>query len=314
MLPKAETFAHFGPFVFHRWFDEGWTQWIERATGGRLQVELAEPDSIFPSAEALNAIEAGVIEAASSSIGKFGGTLPEAFILAGMPFSWPDPVIAWDWFYQYGGYELGSEAFAEHNVVYVPQIGGEILNMAVNFEATSSDTIKGRKIRIFGPMSKYIEAIDGIPVAIPYGEAYQALQLGTVDGATLGIQALEDIKLKEVVSGYVTSPIAMNPSNAHLYNMDAFNALPDDIQHIVREGSAYYLYTMGANLLNNQRLGAELAKAEYGLTFYEWTAEDAKSVRTRVVDHAWTEFASPSARTKQMVDLVAEHLGLYGLL
>jgi TRAP-type C4-dicarboxylate transport system substrate-binding protein len=308
-LPKAEPFAHFGPFVFHRWFDEGWTQWIERETGGRLIVELAEPDSIFPSAEALNAIEAGVVEAAQSSIGKFGGTMPEAFILAGLPFSWPDAVIAWDWFYQYGGYQL-----AEEDVVYVPQIGGEILNMAVNFEATSSDTIKGRKIRIFGPMAKYIEAIDGIPVAIPYGEAYQALQLGTVDGATLGIQALEDIKLKEVVSGYVTSPIAMNPSNAQLYNMDAFNALPEDIQNIVKEGTAYYLYTMGANLINNQRLGAEMAKREYGLTFYEWTAEDAKSVRQRVIDHAWTQYASPNARTQQMVDMVKAHLQLYGLM
>jgi len=313
-LTKGEPFAYFGPYILHRNLDEGWRDWIEEMTNGRLVIEFNEPESLYPSSEALLNISQGTIECDLVQQTKYGGTMPEAYIAGGMPFSWPNAFMAYDCFYNYGFFDIMEEAYLDYGVLHVPQIGEEIFNIATNFPCPTSEAVKGRKIRVFGTQAQYIEAIGGLPINLSYPETYNAMQLGTVDGATLGINALRDINLREVCTGYVRYPISMMPVSSLLINKDAFDALPEDIKPIVYVGSREYMQGRQAYLRMAEEYILREAETEYGVTIYSWPEEDAKAVTKLIWEKVWPDFAAKSPRCKQLVDMIREYLTLYGVL
>jgi tripartite ATP-independent transporter DctP family solute receptor len=64
--------------------------------------------------------------------------------------------------------------------------------------------LKGKKVRVINSQSsiRMIELLGGVPVPIPYGEIYTALQQGVIDGAENNVQALVLDKHGEVAKFY----------------------------------------------------------------------------------------------------------------
>lgn len=312
--PVNPTFGHFYPYTLVNWIGLGWSDWIKDATDGRLEIEYLAPGSVYPPNEALINIEKGTIECDFTSSGYAGGIMPETYIAGNMPFSWTSAALGYDAYYQLGLYEIMQEAYGEHNIVHIPTLEEFPLNMATMFECRSPQDIVGKKIRIYGAQAKYIEAIGGLPVAMPYADVYMGLKLGTVEGATLGSHALEDISLKEVVKGYVIEPTSINPCDAILMNTDAFNALPEDIQVLILRDSRYYF--AAASFMTDLTMRWLCADAErnFGVELYSWSAEDTKWVREVCREKVWPELASANERCRLMVDIIENQLIEYGLL
>ncbi len=314
VLPAAPAFGHYKGTMMHELFDKGWGEWLYQATNGRLKVSRVEPNAIFPNAEVLVNIKKGTIEAAFTSFGYSGGIVPETYIAGSLPFTWTSMTLAHDWYYHYGGYELVQEALDQHNIFYIPIIYEFPTGLAVKFECNSMNDIKGKKIRAYGAHSKWIEALGGSSVAIAYADTYMGMKLGTVDGAALGAQALEDIKLKEVATGFLVEPTALCPVDAIFINKDALNTLPEDIKNIVVRESKYYA-AYAANT-NHMQIDYVLAAAQknYGLKTYKWSEEDTTAVRKLMVEKVWPEFAATNPRCGKMVESIKAHLKIFGLL
>ncbi len=294
--------------------DKGWADWINKATNGRLKVTVVDPNSSFPNAEAVQNIGKGTIEACFTSSGYAGGIMPETSIAGSLPFTWTTNALAQDWFYNYGGQDLIQEAYSERNVISIPVIYQQPTNIGTMFECKSPNDLKGKKIRTYGAMAKYVEAVGGSPVNMAVADIYMGLKLKTVDAFCGGVVNLETAKLKEVVKGYVVEPTCLTPTDAIIINKDAFNALPKDMQDIITRDSRYYL-AYAANTLQ-QQLNYSINKAsqDYGLQVYTWSAEDTKALRVLMAQKVWPEFAAPNARCKKMVDSITSHLKAFGLL
>lgn len=312
--PETPVFGHFYPYVLTNVVGRGWADWVEEASGGRIEIEYVAPGSCYPPNDALTNIGKGTIEVSFTSSGYAGGIMPETYIAGNMPFAWTTAALGYDAYYQLGLYDIMEEAYNEHNVVHIPTLEQFPLNMATMFECRSPKDIVGRKIRIYGAQSKYIEAIGGLPVSMPYADVYMGLKLGTVEGATLGSHALEDIKLKEVVKGYVVSPTSINPCDAILINKDAFEALPEDLQELILRDSKYYF--AAASFMTELTMQWICADAEknYGVELYSWSAEDTKWVREVCREKVWPELASANSRCYKMVEIIENQLIEYGLL
>ena len=186
-------------------------------------------------------------------------------------------------------------------------------HLLTNFDCPSVHDIAGHKIRIFGVMSKYIEAIGGMPASIPYSDIYMALKLGTVDGSTNGAQALDDIKLKEVVKNCVVFP-NMGFAESLVFNKDSFDALPEDIQDILMTASPVYNFTAGGTLKLQQELTAKKAAEEYGITLHAWSDEDVKYIRQQCAEKIWSVEAAKSARSQEMYDIIVQYQKMMGLI
>jgi len=301
--------------MFHEPVDWGWSQWINDRTNGRLKVNVVSPNAIFPNAEAVENVGAGVVDVCATAQGWIAGTIPECYVGTGMSMMWPDARYVFDCYYNYGLLDKFQPAFAEHNIYMIPTFNAEVGGIGATFDCTDMASIEGKKIRFFGAHGILIEALGGLPVNMPYADVYMGLKLGTIDGTTTGALALENIKLKEVLTGWASNGLYGCTVNAQLYNMDSLNALPDDIKQIIVEGSPEYLAsTVGITELLQQKIAIAAAVKDYGIQHWVWSDAEQAAARTLASEVVWPLYGEKSALSQEMLDIVMDYLKVFGLM
>jgi TRAP-type C4-dicarboxylate transport system substrate-binding protein len=80
------------------------------------------------------------------------------------------------------------------------------------------------------------EALGGIPVAMPYGEVYTALQQRTIDGQENAVINIYPANLQEV-QDYMSMTHHLLSFTVLLVNEDFFNSLPSDLQEAVESAA-----------------------------------------------------------------------------
>lgn len=121
-----------------------------------------------------------------------------------------------------GGRAIASFAFAN-------------LYLWTKFPVGRLEDIKGKKIRIFAKaQADYIGALGGEGVSIPNSEVYTALERGTVDGVVTGPDAVQGLKLNEVVK-YVTDLRLGIGAGFTVVSRKSWDALPANLQGLLNE-------------------------------------------------------------------------------
>ena len=308
----------FGPYTsipeaYHAGvWSHSWVRWVEEATEGRLQIELLEPDAAFPGKEALEAVGTRVVEACMSQPGHYAEKIPEMYVAGGMPGSWMSVGEFYDAWYNYGIYDKVAPLHEKLNIKFFPSLGMEYMNIMSNFPMPDVDSVKGHKIRFWGGWGKYGELMGATAIDLPYGECYMAMKLGTIEGVWTGAQSLDVIKLKEVVTDFVTNPNGC--INSLIINMDAWNELPEDIQAMIVRETPYHFTVGGLMLLEQQGYAIGKAVEEYGLTLWTWSDKDIAMLRQGCIEEIWPEFAAKTPLSAELVDIIKTQLKEHGKL
>jgi len=203
---KSEPFGPYEAPVLMDIASWGFKDWIEEISDGRIQIEMLEPESVFPSGEAPTAVGSGAVDAYKGCPMHWAGTMPEMNVVGGMPGTAQSVSEFYVLWYKYGVNERIADLYDEYNVVFLPITGMEYMNLMAPFPLPDPDSTKGYKFRGPGPWADYVKLVGGTPVSLPFSEMYMAIKLGTIDGAFTGIHALETAKLKEVITDFVTNP------------------------------------------------------------------------------------------------------------
>ena len=96
---------------------------------------------------------------------------------------------------------------------------------------------KGLRIAVRGtPEPESIKALGAIPVSMPPGEQYIALERGTVDASWLCPLGQVCWKFYEVAK-YQTKVSGNAPTETFIMNWDSYNKLPPDIQEVIDRNS-----------------------------------------------------------------------------
>jgi len=279
------------------------------ASGGRLVVEVVPPGTIFPVAETFNAISAGVTQAASVFGAYYTGTLPEAEVESFMPLAWESLEEAYTMEHAYGLADALKEIYAEHNIYHEPVIAAKYISIGSTFPMPSPEAIKGKKLRAVGAFAEVVTLLEGNPVVVPWGEIYMAVKLGTVDGYVGGVTALEETKLKEVLTHYLIKPAFGIVCGCIQINMDDFNALPDDIKAMIKRDSKLVLLAQQAEYMSQDEW---IVQNVPDVTFVEWSPEEVAQVRKDVIETIWPRIAAKAPGNKRLVDLFMEFARDYG--
>ena len=312
-LTKMPAYGPFGPGeTGAHAVIRAWTEWLKKATGGRLLIDWAEPASIYPPFEADKAIGKGVIPISISYGGYYRGRIPEADIETGMVFAWPTVAAEYECLYKYGLYDEIKKVYAERNINWFPMHSDAIVGIGTSFPAPNAASIKGKKIRALGLWGDYIAMLGGSPVSVPWGEIYMGMKLGTIDGWMAGAAALEEVKLKEVSKGYVYVPRVQTALCNILINMDAFKALPKDIQDLMESTHRYIMYTLSYKWQQQCQWVLADSQAKYGVTPYAWPEEDCRKVVRMAVEKLYPKVAAKSPRCAKMIDIIKKQMRDYG--
>lgn len=301
-------------WMLHSLVDRGLADWARYITSGRLDITVVEPGAIYPIGESVENIGQGVIEIAHVAQGWLTGSVVETNVAMGLPMAWDNPQLAFDAYHNFGINAIMDEVYAERNcwAEFVPT--DEIMGFFTNFPLPHPDSIKGKKLRVWGAYGKLVEVMGGLPVAMAYADIYMGMKLGTVDGAATAALALENIKLKEVVTDITATPRLNNPVNVVLINMDAFKALPEDIQHILNVGIRDYAMAIGGPERQQNQLAVAGAQKDYGLKVWNWSADETLMLRGLAKEQVWPYYGAMSARNQEILDLLTEHMQILGLL
>ena len=190
----------------------------------------------MPAFEVFDAVSRGVAEAGHGAAYYWKGKIPASVFYTAVPFGMTAQE-ANGWLHYGGGLELWRELYAPFGVV--PFAGGSTgVRMAgwFNIRLNSRSDLEGLKMRIPGLGGEVFRRAGGLPVSLPGGELFTALQTGAID-ATEWVGPYNDrtLGLMEVGDYYYYpgwhEPGAMLET---IVNAEALASLPEDLQAIVR--------------------------------------------------------------------------------
>ena len=205
---------------------------IYTASGGRLKIDLYPNGSFAGSMEAFQSCGEGVFEVHESWTVYIRG-VDFGFQAMGSGNMDMDGLDKLVWLYEGGGWDIVSKAFNDINLQFIcdEEWGSEVMNS--NIPIYKLDDLKGLKFRTSDPRLCQEHGISAI--TLPLEEVFTGLATGAVDVVEFGhLKYNVDLGITDITE-YGIYPDWWNVQNltAVVINLDAWDALPEDLQKIV---------------------------------------------------------------------------------
>jgi TRAP-type mannitol/chloroaromatic compound transport system substrate-binding protein len=259
---------------------EKWCAHLKAASGGRLDITPHAGGEIMPVMETFDAVSSGTLKMDFSYGPYWIGKLPMAIYSSGLP---PFTLPRWEHYkvlyYELGLEELLRKAYAKHNIYYVATIPTNNQVMTTKFPVNKVADLKGKKFRATGLYAEILNKAGASATYFPWGEIYGALEKGTIDGVIAGpISSQADSGFHEPTKYLLETPITPVDAWCLHVNMDAWKALPNDLQHLLVESASYAadLFT-GSYFVHDVQWRSKLVK-DFGFTITTLSEEEQQKM------------------------------------
>ncbi len=208
---------------------------LRKMSGGNVDFQVAEPNTIVPALGIFEAASQGTIEAGYSWMGYEIGQVPASALFGARPFGL-EPVDYIAWYYFHGGKELAQELFEPFNVY--PIFCGTISPEAAGwftFPIERVDQLEGLKFRAAGLGGQVMEEVGASVTLLPGGELYQALETGVLDATEFSLPTVDEQLGFYQVAKFYHLPGWHQPSTSqYLYvNLESWNELEPTTQALI---------------------------------------------------------------------------------
>ena len=150
-------------------------------------------------------------------------------------------------------------------------------NIMANVQARSPQDLKGVRIRT-APAPAWLATVNSLgatATGLPYGELYNGIQTGVVDGAELPVSAARALSVEEVAD-YLIETRHIYQMNVLVASAEWFNALPADYQKILTEEADKA--GLGATQALEAKAGTDMQYLlDNGMTLIPWDELDTEA-------------------------------------
>lgn len=210
---------------------------VEEKSGGRIQIQIFPNNTLGSDTEVAEMLQTGSVEAALIPTAKLSGFYAPLQVLD-LPFVFPTRDAC------YG--TLDNDEFKSMLFTPMEDIGFKGINFwesgfkqfTANKPLAKPEDFAGLKFRTMeSPLIiSQFEALGASPVPIDFGETYNSLQQGVVDGEENPLVSIVNMKFYEVQKNCVISNHAYL-AYALLFSKGFWDKLPEDLQQIVIEAA-----------------------------------------------------------------------------
>lgn len=319
--PEAEVFT----LKFSGWSWRGdfytddiyaeFVQNINDMSGGRIEVEQYGAGEVAAAGEVFEALRTGMLEIGSPWPSYYKGVVPEGelegAVLGGLQNLQEVNTLFW----KRGWADiLRNEVYAPLGLYYLGNMPFDAGYRIVSRNPiTSLDDIKGLLVRAVPPVSTLLDNLGASVVSIPWGEQYTAMATGTIDAAVYGdFPDTLALKMHEFAPYHMDPPLAGYTNANFLVNMDAWNRLPEDLQHILQV-AAWENGRYSAIVGMDQALGAWTEIQAEGAKMTYLSEEDVKTLRLAEME-LLDELGATSARMGKLVQIYKDFMVELGYL
>jgi len=253
-----------------------------------VQIELIGGPEVTPPFQLHEAVKSGAIDMCLTSCGYYPSLLWEAQSAMFTNKNY-DEIAQTDYF------DVMSKL---HENVGLVWLGAGTLNMAfhlyTNPEVKASKDFAGMKIRVFPPFIPLVKALGAVPINLPMGDIYTAMERGAVDGfAMTYFGFVKDFSWNEVSKYVIAYPLYQGTAII-LVNPKKWSEVPADVQN---EIIAFKKATIDPAI---HQYYAELSEQEWqlmidkGVKPIKFPEADGEAFLKMAYDAAWDQVISKS--------------------
>ena len=247
---------------------------VERASGGALEIRVAEPGALVPALQAIQATSQGSVDAAWSNAAFFAGVDSAFHLFSAVPFGPGSPEYL-AWMYHGGGLALAREMYGKYNVINIPcAIFPPEASGWFRKEIKTVADLGGLKMRFVGLGANVMAKLGVAPQTVAAGDIFQALQSGTIDATEFSVPSIDQkFGFHQVAKFYYFPGWHQQATFVDFYvNQKKWEALPDAQKAIVEHACGDQIRDMIAEGEASQwKALAELR--ERGVQIRRWSPE-----------------------------------------
>ncbi|MFZ6643062.1 TRAP transporter substrate-binding protein [Undibacterium sp. TC4M20W] len=209
---------------------ERFKELAEKATKGRVKVEIYANSTLYKDKEELEALQLGAVQMLAPSLAKFGPLGVKEFEVFDLPYIFPSK----DVLYAVTEGAIGKDLMKKLEPKGIIGLGfwdNGFKVMSANKPMHLPADMKGQKLRIQSSkvLDAQMRALGANPQVLAFSEVYQALQTGVVDGTENPPSNLYTQKMHEVQK-HVTVTNHGYLGYAVIVNKKFWDGLPADIR------------------------------------------------------------------------------------
>lgn len=273
---------------------EKFKELVEARSQGRITVEIYPNSELYGDEDELQALQMGTVQMAAPASAKFT-TIAPALQVLDLPFIFdsvedipkvasPDTTV--------GRAIFANEQLAAKNIKVLGLWDNGLKQLSSNKEMREPADLAGQSFRIqpSDVLRSQFATWDGQSTPLAFGELYNALQQGVVDGQENPYSNIESQNM-HTVQKFITESDHGYVGYVPVINQDFFEDLPVDLKKIVIESmdeASAYNRKVAADL--NQEAKAKIREA--GTThIVELTPEQRAAFKRTVVPEVWQKHA-----------------------
>lgn len=215
-------------------FFNEWAKRVSDQSHGALRVEVRDGETLANFGNVYERVTNDVLQIGWIIHGIVGNKFPLSDVLS-LPFIVDDNVACSAAFWRL--YKSGL-LDAEYKDI-VPLWFGCLSTTHLHWAKAPKtiENLNGLKFRVNNKVAgQVVQLMGGTPISLAGGEMYEALQRGTIDGATTSWASFEPYKLIEVTSYHVEIPVGTTPS-MHFMSRKKFDSLPPAVREVLTANS-----------------------------------------------------------------------------
>lgn len=248
---------------------------ITTMSGGRLTVKVYSAGELVPPLQALDAVINGTAEMSHSAAYYWQNKNVGLSFFTGVPYGMTSrELTAWVRFL--GGQQIWDEIYDQFGVQGF--LSGDTGTQAGGWfrkEINSVADIKGLRFRTPGLGGQVWQKLGASVTNLPAGQIFQALQTGTLDAAEF-VGPYNDLALgfhQIAKNYYISSFIEPGLATEAVVNKSKFNALPADLQEIVRTACQAEYDQVASDMYANDPRALQTLVTKHGVKLHQFNDE-----------------------------------------
>ena len=215
---------------------------VEKRTNGKVQITAFPGGTLTKAPLCYDGVVKGISDMGNSCFAYTRGRFP-VMAAVDLPMGYPSGTVATRVANEFAK-TVNPEELQDVKVLYVHAHGPGLLH--TKKPVRTLEDLKGMKIRATGLSAKVVEALGGVPVAMPQGDTYESLKKGVVEGTFSPIEVLKGWKQGEVIK-YTTECFSVGYTTAMfiVINKAKWNALPADVKKVIDDLSNGWVLVHG---------------------------------------------------------------------
>lgn len=209
-----------------------WMKEVKKLSGGRLDIQFYNPNTICPAKEAYPSLVAGVVDMVGSPCHWANNQFPLNNVIS-TPFTFNGAeaasLTAWD---LYNKYPEWRNEYKDVKVLWQWASAVFQLNTTKKLVRTLED-IRGMKIIGINPISREIlREIGAVPIEVTPQDAYLAMERGMAEGMLFPISPSRSFKISDVARYHTIIGADCDPFYGAM-NLKKWESLPPDLKKIL---------------------------------------------------------------------------------